>query len=99
MVETTCDLCGRVLGRMERQYVAHIDVRPTVGMVETDEDPGDRDHLMELHEMLEAAEDEHDFDEADQQSHEFLLCHECCCRFCKRPLPRETALQLDFSEN
>lgn len=97
MPPAACDLCGRELSRLERQYVAIIDIRPTVGIAAADEDPGDRDHLLELHELLEAAQDY--TVEDDPQPLELLLCHDCCRRFREEPLPRESALQLDFSEN
>ena len=51
-MESNCDRCGRALDRMDRQYVATIEIRPTVGPAETEEAPCDRDHLLELHEML-----------------------------------------------
>lgn len=98
MVQAACDLCGQELSRMDRQYIAVIDIRPTVGAAENGEDPSDRDHLLELHEMLEAAKDDGDVEE-DHAPQEFLLCHDCCCRFREDPLPRETALQFDFSKN
>ena len=98
MVESACDRCGRPLGRMEPQYIATIDLRPTVAVTETDEDPGDRDHLMELHEMLEAAQDDAEPIE-DFQPQEFVLCHECCCRLRENPLSHDLAMPFGFSEN
>ena len=99
MVQPACEMCGKELGRLERQYIAAIDIRPTTGAAEADEEAGDRDHLLEIHEMLEAVES-HEDDEANAfEPQEFLLCHDCCCRFQNEPLPRETVLQVGFSEN
>ncbi len=101
MAEICCEMCGRMLDRLDTQYIATIEIRPTVGAVESDEEPGDRDHLMELHEMLERAADEDCFDPVEESAEptEFTLCGECCRRFSENPLQRELAHQLDFSEN
>ena len=97
MVDSTCDRCGHRLERMDRQYLATIELRPVVGPADSEEDPGDRDHLMELHEMLEAGEDA----DAAYEPHvqEFLLCQDCCQRLREDPLTPDAALHLDFSEN
>ena len=103
MAETCCELCGRILERMEPLYIATIEIRPTTAMIESDEDPGDRDHLMELEEMLETV----DLDvlaEMEDESYrsELLLCHDCCRRFRdqpEQPVHRDFAAQLSFSEN
>jgi hypothetical protein len=71
-------------------------------------DPGDagdieddRDHLLEIHEILErkyANESEcvsHDV----YQKRRYDLCPECHRKFIKNPLGRESAPQLDFSQN
>ena len=97
-VHPTCDLCGQELDRLQQQYVATIDIRPTTGATGTDEESADRDHLLEMHEMLESACEE-DFAVEDFEPQEFLLCHECCRRFQEDPLPRETALHVGFSKN
>ena len=100
MVQSKCDRCGCSLDRLDRQYVATIDIRPTVGPAETDEDPGDRDHLLEIHEMLEAAEGNGNSEAVEEfEPREFLLCHECCSRFQDDPLPHDAALHLGFSQN
>ena len=99
MVQRTCDLCGRMLERIEQQYIAVIEIRPTIGICEDDDDPSDRDHLLELHEMLESeAEGSCDGEEEPSQQ-EFTLCHECCLQFKANPLARDSALHFDFSEN
>ena len=100
MAETCCEMCGRALERLETQYIATIAIRPTVGAIECDEDTGDRDYLMELHEMLEREAEGEAVDSCDESTQsEILLCGDCCRRFGENPLPREAALQLDFSEN
>ena len=97
MVQPACDVCGREMSRMDRQYVATVDLRPTIGADTTDEDPGDRDHLLEIHEMLESVE-ENEMPE-DFQPQEYILCHECYCRIREEPFQREPVVQVGFSEN
>lgn len=97
MIGSACDRCGCQLERMDRQYLATIELRPMVGLADTDEDPGDRDHLLELHELIEAQADEDEVDE--QHVQEFLLCYDCCCRLRDDPLTQDAAMHLGFSEN
>lgn len=102
MANDACEFCGELLSRLEPQYRVTIDIRPTTGYVAGDEDPGDRDHLLELHEMLEGVDDEVLSDPVEQGPcrHEMLLCHDCCRRFQQQPMPRDAALQLlEFSDN
>ena len=97
MIESACDRCGRPLQRMDRQYLATMEIRPVVGAAHSDEDPGDRDHLLELHEMLEAGAD---VDAPDEQHvREFLLCHDCCQRVQEDPMTQDAALHVGFSQN
>ena len=96
-MESACDRCGRPLDRMNRQYLATIELRPVVGALDTDEDAGDRDHLMELHEMLEASVDNDELDEPRVQ--EFLLCHDCCRRLHDDPMSHDAPMHLGFSQN
>jgi hypothetical protein len=64
---------------------------------------GDRDHLEEIHEVLERLDD---LDPNDVQLGEdvyqqlrFDLCSECRQKFLRDPLGRRLAAQLDFSKN
>lgn len=100
MAETACDLCGRTMHWTEPCYVATIDIRPTTGLLENDEDPGDRDHLLELHESLEALEaDVSDLEDLAGPAQEMTLCQDCCRRFREHPLSHDVTTHLEFSEN
>lgn len=102
MAECFCDLCGAGLERFDTLYSVRIDIRPTTGMPPQDEEFADRDHLLELHEILEHLDGEQLSDLGADDSHllNFFLCQQCCKKLREHPLPRETATpQLDFSEN
>jgi hypothetical protein len=67
----------------------------------TDEEEGDRDHLQEIHEMLEHMDDL-DNDRVGEEVYQqlrFDLCPECRKKFVKNPLGREVANVFHFSEN
>jgi hypothetical protein len=64
-------------------------------------DDDDRDHLQEIQEILQHAEDACDPQiGSDVYEHmRFDLCSDCRKRFVKNPLGRETVKQLKFSKN
>jgi len=102
MIHYSCDRCKRVLDPEEDlRYVvkleAHAAMEPLDGVV-LDED---RDHLLELHEILERADDTGSELIGDDVYLRrcFDLCPECYRRFMRNPLGREVAAQLDFSTN
>ena len=67
-----------------------------------DEPDDDRDHLLELHEILERMEDADDHPPIDDdvyRKQRFDLCPECYRKFVKNPLGRELASPLGFSKN
>jgi len=66
-----------------------------------DEVEDDRDHLQEIQEILQRAEDAAD-DQIGSDVYEqlrFDLCTECRKKFLKNPLGREASKQFDFSQN
>ena len=64
-------------------------------------DDDDRDHLMELHEILDNAEDLENPSIGDgvYSRKRYDLCPECHRKFLKDPVGREAVRQLDFSQN
>jgi hypothetical protein len=100
MIRFTCDLCKRDIDPEENlRYVVKMEIFAAFDPMALDED--DRDHLQELQDILERAEDL----ESDQigddvyQQLRFDLCPECRKRFLRNPLGRESAKMLNFSEN
>ena len=100
MIRFTCDLCKREIDPEEDfRYVVKMEIFAAFDPMALDED--DRDHLQELQDILERAEDL----ESDQigddvyQQLRFDLCPECREKFLTNPLGRESAKILNFSEN
>lgn len=100
MIRFTCDLCKRDIDPGENlRYVVKMEIFAAFDPMALDED--DRDHLQELQDILERAEDL----ESDQigddvyQQLRFDLCPECRKKFLRNPLGRESAKILNFSEN
>ncbi len=101
MIHYTCDLCKRHLDPDEDiRYVVRIEISaafdPTV-----QEGEEDRDHLLEVQELLEQLE-ESQGDRVGEDVHQelqFDLCPECRRKFSRNPLGREAAKLLDFSKN
>lgn len=100
MIRFTCDLCKRDIDpEANLRYVVKMEIFAAFDPMALDED--DRDHLQELQDILERAEDL----ESDQigddvyQQLRFDLCPECRKRFLRNPLGRESTKILNFSEN
>jgi hypothetical protein len=100
MIKYCCDLCKREIDpEDELRYVVKMEVYAALDPLALEED--DRDHLQEIQDVLERAEDL----ESDQigddvyQQLRFDLCPECRRKFLKNPLGRESTKVLNFSEN
>ena len=101
MIHYTCDLCKREIDREGPRYSVQIEVSAAFNPLEDDEADDDRDHLLEVQEILERL-DPTDCDEAGGDVHQelhFDLCHACRRKFMKNPLGREPSKQFDFSKN
>ncbi len=101
MIHFSCDRCKRVLGGDELRYVVRIEVQAQVDSTDGEELDDDRDHLLELHEILERLDDEDaEYDGEDvYQRRRFDLCPECQCKFMKDPMGHESLAHLGFSQN
>ena len=102
MIHYTCDRCKRVLDPVEDlRYVVRLEVQAVMDPVDSDEVDDDRDHLLEVHEILERTEDLQGALIGDDiyQRTRYDLCPECYQRFIRNPIGAEPAVQLNFSEN
>jgi hypothetical protein len=100
MIHYSCDRCQRPIDTDdELRYVVRIEVQAAMGADASDDD--DRDHLLEIHEILERADDETDPLVSDElyRGQRFDLCAECYRAFVANPLGHEHSKQLDFSNN
>ena len=102
MIHYTCDRCKRLLDpAKDLRYVVKMDVNAVIEPVDGDQIEDERDHLLEVHEILEQADDEEDPSISDRvfRRCRYDLCPECHRKFMKYPLGREHTVQLGFSQN
>jgi hypothetical protein len=104
MIQYCCDRCKRSMDAGDDlRYVVRIEIEAKYDVL-GDEPDDDRDHLLELHEILERMEDadsdDHPpIDDDVYRKQRFDLCPECYRKFVKNPLGRELASPLGFSKN
>jgi hypothetical protein len=103
MIHYSCDRCGRPIEPQdELRYIVRIEVEVVMAPIDGDVvEDDDRDHLMELHEILERADDAADPAIGDDvyQRRRYDLCCECHRKFIRNPVGKDSAKQLDFSNN
>ncbi len=101
MIHYSCDCCKRVLDLEDLRYVVKMEVYAAFDPIALEEAEDDRDHLQEIQEILQHAEDAVDDQIGSDvyQQLRFDLCTECRKKFIKNPLPRELSKQFDFSNN
>ncbi len=102
MIHFSCDRCKRVLDPVEDlRYVVKLEVRAVMDAAAMDEAEDDRDHLLEVHEILERTEDLEGALVGDDiyQRSRYDLCPQCYRAFSKNPVGAMKAVQLNFSQN
>jgi hypothetical protein len=103
MIHFTCDRCKRVIdSELEMRYVVRMEVEAVMDPIHEQEPQDDRDHLLEIDEILERV----DASESDAigddiyQKRRYDLCPQCYRKFTANPLGRERkAATLGFSHN
>lgn len=82
------------------RYAVRMDIRAIVDIAEDCIDE-ERDHLLEIHELLEIAEDIDEDEPMDDvyQQMKFDLCPTCFRKFIKNPVGKESSAEFNFSEN
>jgi len=101
MIHYVCDRCKRSLNPEELRYVVRVEAQAVMDMGEGEDLDDDRDHLLELHEILERLDDE-DPDLVGEDVYQKLrldLCPTCYGKFIKNPVGQESAAHLGFSQN
>lgn len=102
MMHFTCDRCQRVIDpQRELRYVVRMEVEAVMDPIHEDEPQDDRDHLLEIDEILERAEAaECDAVSAEvYQRRRYDLCPQCYRKFVANPLGRDRKPSLGFSHN
>ncbi len=98
----TCDRCQRPIDTEDSlRYVVHMDIRARMDGVESTDDDGQDDHLLELDQLLaEQEERDEELVVADVAQHLRMdLCPNCYRLFIRNPLGRRTPLEMHFSQN
>lgn len=97
MIHYSCDRCRREIDALhDLRYIVRLEIEPARDRNEV-ESVDHTDHLLELDEMLDEADDfGGSFDHHQKQ---YDLCVDCYRQFCKNPLGREVSLPFGFSQN
>ena len=98
----SCDRCKRVLDPQDDlRYVVRLEVQAVMEPINDNELADDRDHLCEIEEILERADDEMNeaIGEDVYQKKSFDLCCDCYRTYIQNPLGREPKVSLNFSQN
>ena len=101
MIHYSCDRCKRQISSEDGlRYVVRIEIQIAVESDDPEEDQ-DRDHLLELKEMLNELDDDTcaEISENAYQVRNFDLCCDCYKQYKKNPLASEPVSQLGFSNN
>ena len=102
MIHHTCDRCKRVIDpEQELRYVVRLEIEAVMDPLHEDEPQDDRDHLLEIDEILERVEtaDGDAIGEDIYQKRRYDLCPQCYRKFAGNPLGREKKASLGFSHN
>lgn len=99
MIHYSCDRCKRMINpKQQIRYEVKLAVQPAIDPVECDEPDDERDHLMELDDLLELTDFDDYVDESARQSR-YDLCPRCYQKFIKDPLGADLPVPLSFSQN
>ncbi len=101
MIHHSCDCCKRVLQSDDLRYVVKMEVYAAFDAQLSSDSDDDRDHLQEIQEILQSADDAADPQIGSDvyEQLRFDLCADCRKKFIKHPLPRELSKQFEFSKN
>ena len=101
MIHYSCDRCKRVLDSEDLRYVVKVEIYAAMEPFDVDDIEDDRDHLLEIQDILERLEDEQSDAVGDDvyQKRRFDLCCDCYREYVKNPLGREVPVHLGFSPN
>ena len=101
MLHFSCDRCKRVIDPdRDARYTVRLEVHAVMDCMK-DEAEDDRDHLLEIQEILERLNDSESelIGEDVYQLQRFDLCPECYRKYIQSPVGHEPAAQVGFSQN
>jgi hypothetical protein len=101
MIHYTCDRCKREIdSETDLRYIVRIEVEAAMDEIPGDHED-DHDHLEDLQELLETADDYCESALSDEcyQKKRYDLCSDCYRHYSKNPLGKETSTPFGFSKN
>ena len=101
MIHFTCDCCKRPIDpKQDLRYTVRLEIYASLDASD-DQLDDDRDHLLEIQDILESIGDcaDDQLGEEIYQQKRFDLCNDCQKRFIQNPLGRAAPVSLDFSQN
>jgi hypothetical protein len=102
MIHYSCDRCKRPIDpENDLRYLVRLEVEAVMDPLHDEQCPGDRDHLLEIDEILERADADQSPEIGDDvyQKRRFDLCPTCFRKFIQNPVGREKKVTLGFSQN
>lgn len=102
MIHYSCDRCQRLIETEDEvRYVVRLEVEAKLGDDVFSGGDEESDHLLEIHEILERRDEEHDSLEDDEVyvRKRFDLCGDCYKAYLRNPIGRDTVKSVDFSQN
>ena len=102
MIHYTCDRCHRRIDpTQEIRHVVRVEVQAVLEPLPYDELEDDRDHLLEIDELLDAMdlEDEDLLPDDLPRQLRFDLCSDCYRKYIRDPLGLEASVNIGFSAN
>ena len=102
MIHFTCDRCKRVIdSEQELRYIVRMEIEAVMDPAHDDQPQDDRDHLLEIEEILESLDDSDIDSLSDDIYHKrrYDLCPTCFRKFNAKPLSRDRKPALGFSHN
>lgn len=100
MIHYSCDRCKKTIGEDEFRHIVKIEIHTSInnGPHPVDEE---RDHLVEIEEILSRMEEPDCEDVTDElyQRRTFDLCPRCYRQYVRNPLAIETTSHFGFSQN
>jgi len=102
MIHYSCDRCQRLIETEDEiRYVVRLEVEAKLGENVFSDQDEERDHLLEIHEILERRDEENDSlaDDEVYDRKRFDLCTECYKAYLRNPIGRDVMKHVDFSQN
>jgi hypothetical protein len=102
MIHYSCDRCKRLIDpEVDLRYVVRLEVQAIMETLDVDDLDDERDHLLEIQEMLEQLDEGEGEQLADDfyQKHRYDICADCYREYLKNPLGREVPMRVGFSDN